>query len=173
MPNVHIMTPTRWLVLLTFVGAFVVALSLSMALAAEPVTSDMPTASEPVAPVVDTGPTPHWAQDDPALVVTDDPTGFALDLYRAVRGKDYWYATGLFLCLLTWAFRVLLTPRVPWFGTDRGGIASLAITSLLAAFALALLARQVPGWTMIGACLLGAFTAAGGWVAFKRLAWPK
>ena len=157
---------TRLLVLLTFLGSLLIGLALARA--------DTPTANDmPVAAAVDPGPTPHWAQNEPAQAVTDDPTGFALDLYRAVRAKDYWYAVGLFLCLLTWGFRSLLKPRVPWFATDRGGVAALAITSLLSAFALALLARQVPGWTMIGACLLGAFTAAGGWVAFKRLVWPK
>jgi hypothetical protein len=98
MPTVHIMTPTRWLVLLTFVGAFVVALSLSLALADEP----------------GSGPVPDWVEAEQPVSIapvpdkTEDPVSAMTEFYRAIKGGDYWYAVGLCLALLTFGFRKLL-----------------------------------------------------------------
>jgi hypothetical protein len=106
-------------------------------------------------------------------VVTDDPLSFGQQLYEAVKSKDYWYAAGLVLALLTLGFRRLVVKRVDWFDTSRGGLAAVGITTLLATLAVALIARTAPSVDLFTGAALAAVAAMGGYTGLRRLLWPK
>lgn len=133
---------TKWLIVLTIIGALLVAGAFRMALA------------EP-ADVVES--------------VEDAPIDYGTELYDAVKSGDYWYALGIFLIFATIGFRRFIIKWVDWFSTDKGGIAAVGITSLFTLLGTSLMAMEAPSIALFLGVLTGTFTAMGGYVGFKKL----
>lgn len=102
---------------------------------------------------------------DPAV----DLGGFFSELYHGVRSGNWLVVGALALSGITYVVRKLLAPRVEWFKTDEGGVTLVFGTSLLLGLANALWVHAAFDLKFVGAVLLTAVTAAGGYSAVKRV----
>ena len=169
---------TRILVLLTFLGSILISLAVSQAQPI-PATSDI-AVTQPAEPAaVPPAPVPDWVAEPVVAApvapaeIDNDPLGFGVKLFNAVKSGEYWYALGLFLALLTIGFRAVMSwKKIAWFSTDRGGVAAIGITSLLSLGALALMADKAPSLPLLWGVLAGTVAAMGGYVGIKKLMWP-
>ncbi len=101
--------------------------------------------------------------------VTSDPGGFLGELYSGVRSGNWLIVGALLLSALTLIARKVLGPTVPWFKTDTGGVVLVFGTSLILGLANALWVHAPIDLKFLGAVLMTAVTAAGGYSAVKRV----
>jgi hypothetical protein len=67
--------------------------------------------------------------------------------------------------------RMVLAPRVPFFGTPEGGILLNVLASGFGAVVTALCGGSPFSWGLLGGALLMSWKAAGGWSLLKNV-WP-
>lgn len=134
--------------------------------------ADVPDAA-PVATSAD--PAPTTAPADPVAVPTDISAAVATasDAYEALRAGRMRAGIALILVLLVAGLRRFSGMAIPWLRTDRGGVA-LVLTCALLLELVAVLQLGAPiGAGMLLTALQSGLTAAGGWVAVRRLIWPQ
>lgn len=106
--------------------------------------------------------------------IDDDPMGFLESTYKAIKTGEWWHVTAFGLIGVVWLGRQKWAlGRVPWFMTDRGGVALAFGLAFMGSFAHAALAGVgFPGLEAMKAAFLTAVAAIGGYVGAKRLLWP-
>ncbi len=107
------------------------------------------------------------AQVDPST----DPGAFFAALLQAVQGRNWIILVGLACVGVTFLARRYASRLVPWFATDRGGVALALVIALLAAVGIDAADGKFSITSFIDALSL-AMTNTGGYVIIKKLFAP-
>jgi hypothetical protein len=103
------------------------------------------------------------------VATPDDPGAFFRLLVDAALAGRWPLVVAIVLVGVVWAFRKLLAPKVPFFGTGAGA----AVLNLLTSFSLALVTPLLAGvsftWAMCWVALQASLVAAGGWSLLTHL----
>jgi hypothetical protein len=142
------------------------ALGLGMAAHARADAPDAAPVATPADPVV--------VSADLVAVPTDIDAAIIVagDAYTAMRAGHVRAVIALVLILLVAALREFAGGVVPWLRTDRGGVMLVLICALLLELSAVLPLGAPLTANVLLSALLSGLTAAGGWVAVRRLIWP-
>lgn len=134
--------------------------------------ADVPDAAPVTTPA---DPAPTTAPADPVPVPADISTAVvtASNAYEALRTGQLRAGIALLLVLLVAALRRFAGAAVPWLRTDRGGVALVLACALLLELSAVLQLGAPLGVGLVLSALMSGLTAAGGWVAVRRLIWPQ
>lgn len=100
---------------------------------------------------------------------SEDPVQLITQLYEFMRTGKGTVATGVAMMLVVWVARNMLGRFIPWFKTMIGGYVLNFSTSSIAYVGVALMAEEGVSLSLLGNAVGSAFTASGGWEAFRDL----
>jgi hypothetical protein len=96
----------------------------------------------------------------------------AAQLYQAVTSGNWFLLAAFALVAAVFGARKFLTPRVPFFASDSGGVLLTFLGALGGGLATALAAGENMSWVLALASAKVAFVAMGGYSALKKAFMP-
>lgn len=132
---------------------------------------DAPDAGEVDAGVLDAG----TRDAGPAEVVEEgDPKGLAKTVVASAKAGDWSTAIAALVMLGAWAIRKWGKDRFPFLGTDRGGVATVVVLTLIGTLASTLHQVGAAGMSpdVVSEALKVAALSIGGYTGMKKMLFP-
>lgn len=93
-------------------------------------------------------------------------------LWDAVTSGNYWAIAAALMCAAVFVARRALVKRIPWLGSDRGGVALALVGGTAFGVAVGLVGGAPMGVAAVMSAFKVALAAAGGFTALRKLVWP-
>lgn len=140
-----------------------------------PVVDDLMSApADGVAPSVAPATQPAILVVAPAPVVNidADPVGYASNTIGAARAGKWLVFVGFIIIGLVYCVRRWGSKLIPWFATDRGGVAVALVCGFLASIASTVISSGSLSGAALVVAMEQAVAAIGGFVVLKKLVFP-